>query len=50
MTKFCHYVSIFRMADYLLSLRRLKISNRQTYAYRIDNMLVHSIDIWKDNI
>jgi hypothetical protein len=47
---FCHYVSIFRMADYLLSLRRPEISQRQTYADRNDNLLDYSIDIWKDNL
>ena len=48
---FCHYVSIFQMADYLLSLRRLNRNQETlTYAYRTDSMLAYSIIIWKDNI
>lgn len=44
---FCHNVSIFQMADYLLSLRRLNV---MTYVDRNDVMLIDSIFIRKDNL
>lgn len=41
---FCHYVSIFKMADYLLSLRRLN-HNSMEYAYRTYYIPTDSVNL-----